>query len=71
MNYEESEQQPANNRITRSKATIADLLVFESLLPEKKKLLNLGCVHPPPPISPEGRGVSTQKDMLDIGDSNK
>ena len=37
MNYEESELQPGNNQITRSKATAADLLVFESLLPRKKK----------------------------------
>ena len=37
MNYEESELQPGNNRITRSKATTADLLVFESLLPRKNK----------------------------------
>ena len=37
MNYEESELQPGNNRITKSKATTADLLVFESLLPTKKK----------------------------------
>ena len=37
MNYEESELQPGNNRITRSKATTADLLVFESLLPRKKQ----------------------------------
>ena len=49
MNYEESELQPGNNRITRSKATTADLLVFESLLPRKKKLLNPACVHPLPP----------------------
>lgn len=43
MNYEESELQPGNNRITRSKATTADLLAFESLLPRKKTiLLNLG-----------------------------
>lgn len=48
MNFEESELQPGNNRITRSKATTADLLVFESLLPRKKKektiLLNPGAV---------------------------
>ena len=37
MNYEESELQPGNNRITRSKATAADLLVFGSLLPRKKQ----------------------------------
>ena len=37
MNSEESELQPGNNRITRSKATTADLLVFESLLPRKKQ----------------------------------
>lgn len=37
MNYEESELQPGNNRITRSKATAADLLVFDSLLPRKQK----------------------------------
>ena len=51
MNYEESELQPGNNRTTRSKATAADLLAFESLLPKKKKtiLLNLACVQPPPP----------------------
>lgn len=46
MNYEESELRPGNNQITRSKATAADLLVFESLLPRKKKkktiLLNPG-----------------------------
>ena len=40
MNSEESELQPGNNRITRSKATTADLLVFESLLPRKKQKKN-------------------------------
>ena len=62
MNYEESELQPGNNRTTRSKATAADLLAFESLLPKKKKktiLLNLACVQPPPASPryfPEGGG---------------